>query len=223
MGTATPVLGPQSAPVSISLTVPRQDSGLQCLMLMAQLHGIAADAAQLQHQYGREKFTTETVLLAARKLGLAAKRVRQAPDRLDRAPLPTIGIDRDGHYFLVGKIDTAQDLARVLIQRPGGTPEILTLDLFLALWSGELILCTSKASFAGQMAKFDFTWFIPAVIKYRKALGEVLLISLVLQVIGLVTPMFFQVVMDKVLVNHAMKTLNVVPSGCWRRLCLRWY
>jgi subfamily B ATP-binding cassette protein HlyB/CyaB len=63
------------------------------------------------------------------------------------------------------------------------------------------------------MAKFDFTWFIPAVVKYRKLLGEVLLISLVLQIIGLVTPMFFQVVMDKVLVNHAMKTLNVIAIG----------
>lgn len=63
------------------------------------------------------------------------------------------------------------------------------------------------------MSKFDFTWFIPAVIKYRKALGEVLLISLVLQLIRLCTPLFFQVVMDKVLVNHAMKTLNVIAIG----------
>jgi subfamily B ATP-binding cassette protein HlyB/CyaB len=76
-----------------------------------------------------------------------------------------------------------------------------------------LILFTSRASFAGTMAKFDFTWFIPAVVKYRKSLGEVLLISLALQLIGLITPLFFQVVMDKVLVNHAMTTLNVIAIG----------
>jgi subfamily B ATP-binding cassette protein HlyB/CyaB len=63
------------------------------------------------------------------------------------------------------------------------------------------------------MARFDFTWFIPAVVKYRKMLAEVLMISLVLQLIGLATPMFFQVVMDKVLVNHAMQTLNVIAVG----------
>lgn len=201
------------APPPAPAETPLIDTGLQCLMLMARLHGIAVDAAQLQHQFGRGGFTTQTILLAAKKLGLAAKKVQQAPQRLDRAPLPAIGLDRAGNYFLMGKVDTAQDMARVLIQRPGQAPEVLQMDHFLAQWTGELILCTSKASFAGEMAKFDFTWFIPAVIKYRKALGEVLLISLVLQVIGLVTPMFFQVIMDKVLVNHAMKTLNVIALG----------
>ncbi|NUA29223.1 ABC transporter transmembrane domain-containing protein [Cupriavidus basilensis] len=189
------------------------DTGLQCLMLMTKLHGIAADTAQLLHQFGRETFTVQTILLAAKKLGLTARRVRQDPQRLDRAPLPAIAIDTAGHFFLVGKVDSAQEPIRVLIQRPGQPPEVLGLDSFTAQWTGELILFASKACYAGDMARFDFTWFIPAVIKYRKTLGEVLMISLVLQIIGLATPMFFQVVMDKVLVNHAMKTLNVIAIG----------
>lgn len=102
---------------------------------------------------------------------------------------------------------------RVLVQRPGEPPAILELSAFLACWSGQLILLTSKANYAGEMANFDFSWFIPAVVKYRRLLGEVLLISFVLQLVGLATPMFFQVVMDKVLVNHAMKTLNVIAVG----------
>lgn len=189
------------------------DTGLQCLMMMTKLHGIAADVAQLQHQFGREKFTTQTVLLAAKKLGLTAKQRRQDPARLDRAALPAIGIDASGEFFLLGKVDTAHEPWWFLIQRPGQPPQVLQRPDFGALWSGELIFFTSKASFAGEMAKFDFSWFIPAVVKYRKTLGEVLMISLVLQMIGLVTPMFFQVVMDKVLVNHAMKTLNVIAIG----------
>ncbi|OAI30075.1 type I secretion system permease/ATPase, partial [Methylomonas koyamae] len=100
-----------------------------------------------------------------------------------------------------------------LIQRPGEPPAVMTLAELLASWTGELLFFTSKASYAGEAAQFDFTWFIPALIKYRKLFGEVLLISLVLQLIGLVTPLFFQVVMDKVLVNHAMKTLNVIAIG----------
>jgi subfamily B ATP-binding cassette protein HlyB/CyaB len=180
---------------------------------MARLHGIAVDLAQLQHQYGREKFTTQTILLAAKKLGLTAKRVQQDPQRLDRAPLPAIAVDQSSNYFLVAKVDSVQDSVRVLIQRPGQPPEVQSLDKFMAQWTGELIFLTSRASFAGEMSKFDFTWFIPAVVKYRKVLGEVLLISLALQIIGLVTPLFFQVVMDKVLVNHAMKTLNVIAIG----------
>jgi subfamily B ATP-binding cassette protein HlyB/CyaB len=102
---------------------------------------------------------------------------------------------------------------RILIQRPGQPPEVWSLDEFTQQYGGEVILFTSKANFAGETAQFDFTWFIPAIVKYRKLLGEVLLISLVLQLIGLITPLFFQVVMDKVLVNHAMKTLNVIAIG----------
>ena len=126
-----------------------------------------------------------------------------------------------GRFLILGKYDAGSSpetppreaSARVLIQRAGEAPQVLALDTFLAQWSGELIFFTSKATYAGDIAKFDFSWFIPAVIKYRRLLGEVVLISLVLQIIGLVTPMFFQVVMDKVLVNHAMKTLNVIAIG----------
>jgi subfamily B ATP-binding cassette protein HlyB/CyaB len=66
---------------------------------------------------------------------------------------------------------------------------------------------------AGALAKFDFSWFIPALVKYRKLLGEVLLISFMLQLFGLVSPLFFQVVMDKVLVHRGMTTLDVLVIG----------
>lgn len=182
--------------------------------MMASLHGIAADAAQLKHGFGQEIFTTQLILLAARQLGLSARHVRQSPERLAQAPLPAVALDRNGAFFIIGKLDESDpDNKKILIQHPGKPPQILMLQDFLFLWSGELIFFTSKATYAGEMAKFDFTWFIPAVVKYRKLLGEVLLISLVLQLIGLITPMFFQVVMDKVLVNHAMKTLHVIAIG----------
>lgn len=189
------------------------DSGLLSLLLMTRLHGIAADAVQLQHQFGHDPFTEETIRLAAKSLGMTAKALPQDPQRLDRAPLPAIATDRDGRFFLVGKVDATRAPMRILIQRPGESPETVTLEALLALWTGTLIFFTSKASFVGDLARFDFTWFIPAIIKYKKTFGEALVLSFVLQIIALVTPMFFQVVMDKVLVNQAMKTLNVIAIG----------
>jgi len=210
------------------------DSGLASLLMMSQFHGISADASKLIHEFGDTKFSSETILLAGQSLGMTGKLIKQDISRLDKAPLPAIARTRKGEYFILAKVDTSKqseeqsavpkeeqhsstqqlpDLSRALIQRPGNPPEVLTIDSFLEEWDGHLIFFTSKASFAGAMAKFDFTWFIPAVVKYRKLLGEVLLISLALQLIGLITPMFFQVVMDKVLVNHAMKTLNVIAIG----------
>ncbi len=190
------------------------DSGLVSLMVMARLHGVAVDVNRLQHEFGEEVFDLQKILLAAKFLGLGALCVQQKPHRLDKAPLPAIAIDRAGGFFILAKID-ARDTARqkVLIQYPNAAPQVMELGTFFEQWSGELIFITSKASYAGAMAKFDFTWFIPAIIKYRRLLSEVLLISLALQLIGLVMPMFFQVVMDKVLVNHALKTLNVIAIG----------
>ncbi len=182
--------------------------------MIAGLHSIVADEAQLRHQFGfDDAFNTDRILRAAHHLGMGAKLVKQQETRLAQTPLPAIGIDKDGEYFVVGRYDAKSEPARILIQRPGASPKILTLLQFLEIWSGELIFLTSKSNFSGETARFDFTWFIPALVKYRGLLGEVLLISLTLQIIGLITPMFFQVVMDKVLVNHAMKTLNVIAIG----------
>ena len=215
------------------------DTGLITLLMMAEFHGLVADKAKLQHEYGHAPFDNITLLNAAKSLGFTTKLVQHPPERLHKAPLPCIAIDQQGQFFILAKVDTGQadpateaatgrmpkakatlvpegiqpDKTRLLIQRPGEPPQVLSWVAFTGMWSGELIFLTSKASFAGDMARFDFTWFIPAVVKYRKLLGEVLLVSLVLQLIGLITPMFFQVVMDKVLVNHAMQTLNVIAIG----------
>jgi subfamily B ATP-binding cassette protein HlyB/CyaB len=100
---------------------------------------------------------------------------------------------------------------KILIHDPKvERPEIIDQATFEARWSGEMLLFTSRASLAGELAKFDFSWFVPAVVKYRKLLGEVLLVSFVLQLFALVTPLFFQVVMDKVLVHKGFTTLDVI-------------
>ncbi|ANE57978.1 type I secretion system permease/ATPase [Methylomonas sp. DH-1] len=218
------------------------DTGLAALLMMAAFHGVAADEAALRHEFGpalvpdregRCRFDNRALQLAAQRLGLTAKPRRQDPKRLALAPLPAIALGKDGRYFILAKYDAGPPApagpdqggpapthggspnagGKALIQRPGEPPAVMTLAELLASWTGELLFFTSKASYAGEAAQFDFTWFIPALIKYRKLFGEVLLISLVLQLIGLVTPLFFQVVMDKVLVNHAMKTLNVIAIG----------
>ena len=110
------------------------------------------------------------------------------------------------------------DGQRVLFQDPsgaiqGGRPVIEPVETFQSQWTGELILIASRASLAGELAKFDFSWFIPSLIKYRKLLGEVLLVSLFLQLFALVSPLFFQVVMDNVLVHRGLTTLDVLVAG----------
>ncbi|WP_184037557.1 type I secretion system permease/ATPase [Chitinivorax tropicus] len=193
-------------------TAKELDCGLTCLVLLAQFHSTPVDAAQLQHQFSQngEAFNETQLLLATKSLGLKARVIHTSPQRLVTTPLPALALAEDGRHFIIAKLDGDQ----VLVQDPTvGRPEIWSKQELTARWSGKLMLITSRASLAGDMARFDFTWFIPAVVKYRKLLLEILGVSLALQLFALVTPMFFQVVMDKVLVHQGYSTLAVISVG----------
>jgi len=194
------------------ITEPERASGLQCLLIVARLQGVRADEAALYHEFGSSPFAAPQILLAARRLGMVGRVVRQDPKRLAQAPLPAIAIAKAGEYSVVAK-HWAGSIPKLLVYRPGNAPEVLSVREFEASWTGEMIYLAARGSRARESGRFDFSWFIPAVVKYRRLLGEVLLMSLVLQVIALATPLFFQVVMDKVLVNHAIETLNVIAVG----------
>jgi len=202
-------LNSASQPASVSFD--GKDSGLACLVLMARFHGVAVSASQLLHQRGRgqDLFTPADVLLSARSLGLMAKAVKGQIHRLAHYPLPALLQDNNGGFFILA----ACDGDTLFIHDAQLGRQKLSLQDFVARWSGLLILMRSQASIASDLARFDFTWFIPAIVKYRKLLGEVLLASFALQLFALLTPLFFQVVMDKVLVHHSTTTLNVIVIG----------
>jgi len=156
------------------------------------------------------------VLRAAAKLGLKAKLVRSTETRLASVPLPALAvISGDGLHLRVVVLAQA-DGGRVLYQdmsENASVPVIEPIEAFGARWNGELFLFASRASLAGALAKFDFSWFMPSLVKFRKLLLEVLAISFMLQLFALVSPLFFQVVMDKVLVHKGVTTLDVLVLG----------
>ena len=221
-GAPVPAAQPPDAPPS--MVAP----ALQALCTIARLHQVAADPVTLAHQLGLQPdaaVTCDELLHAAGHLGLHAKQVHTSADRLTLTPLPALALMRaaapgtpDRAAGAVQVVVLAQcDGQRVLYQDPyhpdGSRPTIEPLAGFAQRWSGELILVTSRASAAAGSTHFDFTWFIPSLVKYRWLLGEVLLVSFVLQLLALVSPLFFQVVMDKVLVHRGMTTLDVLVTG----------
>jgi subfamily B ATP-binding cassette protein HlyB/CyaB len=188
------------------------DTGLACLAMLARFHNVAVSPEQLTHEYVAEGqlFGKAEILLASRQLDLKAKAIRTTFERLGQTPLPAIACASDGGFFIIARMDQE----KILIHDPRSQrPEMISAEQLQARWGGELILIRSQSSLAGELSKFDFTWFIPAIVKYRKLLGEVLLVSFVLQIFSLLTPLFFQVVMDKVLVHHGLTTLDVIAIG----------
>jgi subfamily B ATP-binding cassette protein HlyB/CyaB len=191
---------------------PGMDLALAGLVLLAQYHGIAADASQIKHEYGRgdESFDRTGILLAAKRLGLKAKISDVPAQRLNKVSLPAMAFQADGQHFIVAKANDQQILIQDLsLQRP----LVLAREQFTERYGGQLLLVASRASVLGELAKFDFRWFVPAVVKYRRILLEVFVVSLFIQLFALVTPLFFQVVMDKVLVHQSLTTLEVIAIG----------
>ncbi|WP_256470511.1 type I secretion system permease/ATPase [Alkalimarinus coralli] len=188
------------------------DTGLACLIMVARFHQVAADPAQIHHQFGtHDKPLDETALIrATRHLKLKAKAVTARIDKLDKLTLPAIAEDQNGQYVVLARAGEG----KVLIQDPlVGKPEMLSEEEFNERWSGRLLMVTRRSVLPGMTGKFDISWFVPAIIKYKKILGQVLIASFFIQLFALITPLFFQVIIDKVLVHQGLTTLDVLCFG----------
>lgn len=182
---------------------------LNALLVLAHFHAVPANGEDLLHRFsenGHDLNQTEW-LLAAKSLGLKARLVTRQQERLPFLSLPVLVWRDDGQHFILAKIEFNQYLIHDLVK---GKSLVISAEAFQSRFSGKVILVTSRASVAGQLRRFDFTWFIPAIIKYRHLLLEVLIISIVVQLFALITPLFFQVIMDKVLVHRSFSTLDVI-------------
>lgn len=190
--------------------VRSHDSGLISLATLLAIHKIAVDPSQLRHELGHdEPVSSEDILrLAKRQDGVRARANHVSYEKLARMPLPAMASGPHG-WFVIGRAAETE----VLVQRPGCSVERLARDELEKLWSGEIILLTTRESVGGAAGRFDIRWFIPQIVRYRRLIGEVLLITLALNLLGLAAPLFFQNVIDKVLVHNTLATLQVLSVG----------
>jgi subfamily B ATP-binding cassette protein HlyB/CyaB len=196
------------APDSASLNA--SDPGISVLVALLHFHGIGADAEQLRHRFGTNAIGVPEILRCARDLGLKARAYRSKWDRLATTPLPGIAVLRDGSFLLLGK--AGED--KVIVQFPAESrPRMMTQAELEAIWDGELILMTRRAGLLDLSRRFDISWFVGAIHRYRYVLGRVLVASFFLQLFALISPLFFQVVIDKVLVHRSLSTLDVLIVG----------
>ena len=185
-------------------------SGLDALVTLLHFQGVAADREQIRHRLGTNEIGASEILRCAKDFGLKARACSTKWSRLAKMPLPAIATLRDGRFLVMAKASDDQ----VLVQAPGASrPSLMSRDELLGIWDGGLILMTRRAGLADLGRRFDITWFLGAINKYRRLLGEVLLASFFLQLFALVSPLFFQVVIDKVLVHRSLSTLDVLVVG----------
>jgi subfamily B ATP-binding cassette protein HlyB/CyaB len=121
--------------------------------------------------------------------------------------LPVLILKTDGHKLLYFRANSQ-------------TPETLTVEEAVAQFEPQLILVAKEATgtgkdeeipgFATEKKPFGFRWFIPELLKHKKIWRDVLLASLSIQLVALATPLFTQVIIDKVVVHQTHSTLIVL-------------
>ena len=128
---------------------------------------------------------------------------------------PILAELENGNWVVVaGAVDGEEKQVRVL-DPLASRPEFILLneDQFTKSWRGSVILVKRSHKISDDDQPFGFRWFIPEVIKQRSFFRDVALAAFVLYGLGLMTPMFFQLVIDKVLVHQSYATLTVLTIG----------
>ncbi|MBD2259381.1 peptidase domain-containing ABC transporter [Pseudanabaena sp. FACHB-2040] len=182
------------------------NSGAACLAMLTEHLGSAISPKQVQAHLHSE--APADVANAAEKIGLHVQAVLASWESLKELPLPALLHWRQQHWVLVYAVERD----RLVVADPTNlrkTCESLPRGVVEAAWDGHLWLVQSLP----KAEKFNLMWFVPAVWRYRKLLGEVLLASLVIELLGLTTPLLTQVIIDKAIPQSSLSSLQVMVVG----------
>ena len=199
-------------------------TSLQCLALLARHHGIDVSADRLIHDYSLEfdEPTLKRVLRIGKDTGLKIRHARLTWKQLANLneAYPAIARLKNGNYVIVvGMRDNDEEgstVQQIAVFDPLGSEEgfiFLSQEQFERSWKGEVILAKKKTSLLQKKQKFSLRWFIPEVLREWRSFRDVGLAALFIHLIALVVPLYFQIVIDKVLTNYAQATLQVLTIG----------
>lgn len=190
----------------------QKDTAVLCLAAIAQFFNVPIDNEQFQLDFDADELpmSKTSFLRTAKQLGLRARLLSSIPERLSYLPFPAVAILKNNNFVVILRVEDK----KILLYDPYYEKTItVTLEKFISTWSGEIILVTRRFYFKDIGKKFNISWFIPIFWHYRLIFGEVIIASFFLQSIALVTPLFTQVIIDKVLVHKGISTLDVLVLG----------
>lgn len=183
------------------------DNALKALIHAAESWNKTATPAQLAHRLGKTQGPCSSIDLCrcAQWIGLKARKVVTSAQRLPALPLPALLHTRQGWLVLKSLAE-----GRLTLYHPAsGSQRCYPVTDVVKQWTGEVILLAEKAQ-EKQPGKFGFAWFLPSVRRHIRQFRGVLLVSLMLQMIPLVSPMLFENVIDRVLVSRSLSSLQVL-------------
>lgn len=184
-------------------------SALRSLEIVGALNNVRIDSRAIIRDYALNTTPSfEELIRIAKDKGFKAKIKHLNVKNLVSYPLPCIARDKNGVYFNILKVDTSKN--EVLIFKDKNEPYAIKFEELLNILNPNPKMIVLKHKLLNDRIKFGFGWFYARMLSYKKIVGEILIASFVIQLFGLVTPLFTQVVLDKVLVHHSLSTLNVI-------------
>ena len=190
------------------------DTGIACLIAIAKYYNIPADYRQLERAYVLEEGSVDftTLVRAAKDLKLKARKYEGLTEAdLDKLVYPVLIKLHSGRSVVITTIREGD----IYVMDPVFSQQPVKVDRYKLLmdWTGDAILFTRRYELEKKLEKFGFRWFIPVVSKYMPFLRNVLFLSLLLQLLGLASPIFTQNIIDKVLVHRAADALDILVLG----------
>ena len=188
------------------------DCGAACLATISQYWGKRLTLNFLRNlaNVGKEGASLKNLAAAAETLGFHARPVRASLSKVCEQKNPWIAHWQGIHYVVVYwcKGD------RVLVADPGKGKEIVSRQEFLDNWTGYALLLEPTERFRDvESQKVSLAKFAKALGSYRYLIGQIIFASLLIQVFGIVTPLFTQIILDQVVVQKSLTTLNVFAVG----------
>lgn len=188
------------------------DSGFACLIIILKFLNVKISAQEIDRieKSQSKKMNDFDIIHTTKDFKVKAKLHRLSINNLKMlTKTPVIVKDKDNNYFIVVKVIDEKIMVLFPEKR---SPEIMELEKFLNLWDGTGILL-KKHGIMDNETKFGFKWFLPTIFKFKRQFIQIFIAVFMLQLLGILTPVMTQAVIDKVLVNNSMSTLVTIAIG----------
>nr|WP_245817199.1 peptidase domain-containing ABC transporter [Hydrococcus rivularis] len=188
------------------------DCGATCLKTISQYWGKRLNLNFLRDLtgVGRSGASLKNLAKAAESLGYHARPVRASLNSLASQKNPWIAHWQGDHYIVVYRIGSD----RVLVSDPARGRLSLNRQEFLRGWTGyALLLDPTEHLEQLKNEKPSLGRFLGLLVPYRSVAFQIIFASLLIQIFGIVTPLFTQIILDQVVVNKTLTTLHVFSIG----------
>ncbi|MBO4221497.1 ABC transporter transmembrane domain-containing protein [Bradyrhizobium neotropicale] len=201
---------------------PALRTELECLAKVAAYHGVDLPVERLKHSYAIDgvPVSATRLLRMAKEAGMRATRTQLdwgALFRLGEA-YPALLRLSNGNWIVVLAAGQGADGAEAVsvfdpLAERRDEPLIVDRVTFCARWGGDAILIKRERLASDHRPAFGLRWFIPELARQWRLFVDVAIAAIMLYALGLATPIFFQLVIDKVLVHESFTTLYVLAAG----------